>query len=162
RGAYGSAEETVTVRQPVMVQATLPRVLGPGEELQVPVSVFVLDEAIRTVTLSTRVDAPLNIVGDDTVDIPFERTGDQLGFVRIKVGDRLGKTQLRFVTSAGNESAEQVIDIDVRAPNPVSRRVQSQVVEAGADWRVQIAPHGLPGTNQSTLEVSGVPPLNLS
>src|SRR5690606_15079233 len=31
RGAYGSAEETVTVRQPVMVQATLPRVLGPGE-----------------------------------------------------------------------------------------------------------------------------------
>jgi hypothetical protein len=35
-GAYGSAEKSVFVRQPLMLLATLPRVVGPGEELTVP------------------------------------------------------------------------------------------------------------------------------
>ncbi len=161
RGAYGSADKSVTVRQPVMVQATLPRVLGPGEELRVPVSVFALDDAIRNVTLQAEVDAPLSIVGSDSVDLAFERSGDQLGFVTVKVGDRLGMTRLRFVARAGRESAEQTIDVEVRAPNPLSRRVQTQVLGPGTEWRTTIEPHGLPGTNTTMLEVSGVPPLNL-
>jgi alpha-2-macroglobulin len=160
-GAYGSAEKTVSVRQPLMVQATLPRVLGPGEELRVPVSVFVLDERIRSVALSAEVEAPLEIVGDDRVTLAFERSGDQLGFIAMKVGQQLGKTRLRFTASAGAERAEHSIDIEVRAANPLGSVVQTQVVPAGGQWKATINPHGLPGTNATLLEVSRVPPLNL-
>lgn len=161
RGAYGSAEKTVTVKQPLMVQATLPRVLGPGEELRVPISVFVLDDAIRTVELTTTVEPPLTISGASRSELTFERSGDQLGFVTIKVGEQLGKTRVRFAVSAGAETAEQAIDIEVRAANPVSRRLITHVLEPGGRWSTPIAPHGLPGTNDALLEVAGVPPLNL-
>lgn len=161
QGAYGSAEKSVVVRQPLMVQATLPRVLGPGEELRVPVSVFVLDERIRAVELAAEVESPLEIVGDDRVTLAFERTGDQLGFIAVKVGQQLGKTRVRFVASAGAERAEHSIDIEVRAANPLSSVVQQQVVPAGGQWTATITPHGLAGTNSTLLEVSRVPPLNL-
>jgi alpha-2-macroglobulin len=162
RGAYGSAERTVSVRQPLMLQATLPRVLGPGETLRVPISVFVLDEAIRRVDVAVAVEPPLQIVGDGRVRLAFERTGDQLGFVNLQVGDALGRTRVRFSARAGSELAEQEIDIEVRAANPPSGRVQYQAIGAGERWQAEIVPHGLAGTNATTLEVSTLPPLNLS
>ena len=42
-GAYGSAEARVPVKQDLMVLPTLPRVLGPGERVDLPVSIFALD-----------------------------------------------------------------------------------------------------------------------
>src|SRR5262249_57234481 len=50
-GAYGSTEKSVYVRQPLMVLPTLPRMVGPEEELAVPVSIFVTDPSIKEVTL---------------------------------------------------------------------------------------------------------------
>ncbi|MFN4290177.1 MAG: alpha-2-macroglobulin family protein [Permianibacter sp.] len=162
QGAYGSSEKSVTVRQPVMVQTTLPRVLGPGEELQMPVSVFVLDDKIKSVELSAKVEAPLTIIGDSRQTISFERTGDKLGFIRLKVGDTLGKTRVMVTAKAGQESAEQRIDIDVRAPNPASNLVQKKILQPGESWDTTLSPHGLAGSNAATLEASVVPALNLS
>jgi len=39
-GAYGSAEKAVPVKKPLMVLATLPRVMGPGESVKLPVTVL--------------------------------------------------------------------------------------------------------------------------
>jgi uncharacterized protein YfaS (alpha-2-macroglobulin family) len=161
KGAYGSAEKSVRVRQPLMLQATLPRVLGPGEELRVPVSVFVLDDSIREVELSLQTESALSVVGTDSATLGFERASDKLGFFTLKVGEQLGMTRLRFIARAGKESAEHSIDIEVRAHNAPSSVLQHKVIKAGEQWRAQIQPHGLPGTNSATLEVSRVPPLNL-
>ena len=38
--AYGSSEKTTAVKMPLMVLATLPRVVGPGEKVALPVTVF--------------------------------------------------------------------------------------------------------------------------
>ena len=39
-GAFGHAEQSVTVKQPLMALSTVPRVVGPEEEVVIPVSVF--------------------------------------------------------------------------------------------------------------------------
>jgi alpha-2-macroglobulin len=44
RGAYGFAEKQVPVRKPLMTLATMPRVLGPGETIQLPVTVFAMEK----------------------------------------------------------------------------------------------------------------------
>jgi uncharacterized protein YfaS (alpha-2-macroglobulin family) len=161
-GAFGSAERSMLVKQPLMVQATLPRVLGPGEELRVPVSVFVLDESIRDVELSVSADQRLSVVGDAKVALQFKGSGDELGFLRLKVGDRLGKARVKFVASAGKERAEHVIDIEVRPSNPEITRVQRGIAEPNRSLALGLTPLGLPGTNQTSLEVSSVPALNLN
>ncbi|MEO1626679.1 MAG: MG2 domain-containing protein, partial [Bacteroidota bacterium] len=43
-GAYGKAEKTTAVRKPLMVLATLPRVLGPAEQLSMPINVFAMED----------------------------------------------------------------------------------------------------------------------
>ena len=39
-GAYGSTEKSTPVKKPLMVLGSLPRVLGPGERVELPVTVF--------------------------------------------------------------------------------------------------------------------------
>ena len=43
-GAYGFAEKAVAVKKPLMLLATMPRVLGPAEQIKIPVTVFATDK----------------------------------------------------------------------------------------------------------------------
>ena len=46
-GAYGSSEKTTPVKKPLMVLATLPRVVSPSDVVKLPVTVFAMDKAIK-------------------------------------------------------------------------------------------------------------------
>ena len=50
--AYGNAEKAVPVRKPLMVLATMPRVLSPGETVDLPVTVFAMDAKVKNVTVN--------------------------------------------------------------------------------------------------------------
>ena len=51
-GAYGKAEKATPVRKPLMVLATLPRVLGPEEKLKLPVTLFTMVKNIKNVRVN--------------------------------------------------------------------------------------------------------------
>ncbi|MBN1821497.1 MAG: hypothetical protein JW833_12305, partial [Prolixibacteraceae bacterium] len=51
-GAYGNNEKEVKVRKALMLLATLPRVLGPGETFTLPVDVFAMKENVDEVKVS--------------------------------------------------------------------------------------------------------------
>ena len=46
--AYGNTEKSVLVRKPVMLLGTLPRVIGIGEEMVVPATVFATEKELET------------------------------------------------------------------------------------------------------------------
>ena len=50
-GAYGSAEKTMAVRNALMVQATLPRMLAPDEEMVLPATVFAMKNNVKSVAV---------------------------------------------------------------------------------------------------------------
>jgi len=52
--------------------------------------------------------------------------------------------------------------VDVRNPNPFVTDLQSKVLEAGQTWETDFDAVGMVGTNQATLEVSNIPPLDLA
>lgn len=159
--AYGSTEKSVPVRQPLMILPTMPRVVGPGEEIAVPVSVFAMNERVRDVRLTIEPDGMFEVIGSPTAQLGFSSTGEQIALLRLRVNERLGNARVRFNAVSGNERAQDEINIEVRSPNPPSTRVVQHLLQAGETWEHRIAPHGMPGTNQVTLEVSAIPPLNL-
>src|SRR6185437_11158903 len=106
QGAYGSAEKSVFVRQPLMLLPTMPRVIGPGEEVDVPVSVFVSDAAIREVSLTIEPDALFTPVGARTTRLKFSQPQEQLAMLRLKAAKRLGKAHLHLTASSGEQHAE--------------------------------------------------------
>jgi uncharacterized protein YfaS (alpha-2-macroglobulin family) len=160
-GAYGSAEQSVFVRDRVMVMATLPRVLGPGESVALPVAVFATDPAIKRVDVRAEGNELLRIVGPAKETLLFEKPGDQISTFDLEVAKAFGRGHVRVSADGDGETASQEISIQVRNPNRETLQQTRAVVEASESWSAEILPHGLPGTNSVSLEISSVPPLNL-
>lgn len=159
--AYGSADKSVFVRQPLMLLPTMPRVVGPGEDIAVPVSLFVTKPGIKDVRLTIEPDSFFEIIGPRSVQVTFTRPEEKLGVLHLHSTERLGKSHVRFSASGGGFSARGEIFIDVRSSNPPTTHYESRALQSGESWTTTLMPHGIEGTNSATLEVSGLPPLNL-
>jgi uncharacterized protein YfaS (alpha-2-macroglobulin family) len=62
-GKYGNAEKAVPVREPLMVLATLPRVLSPDETVDLPVTVFAMNESVKKVQVHISSNPNIQIIG---------------------------------------------------------------------------------------------------
>ena len=90
-GAYGSVEKNTPVRQPLMLLATLPRVLGPGESVRLPVTVFAMDPKVRNVKVSLRENNDMaGILDQATQNVSFDRPGNQVIYFDVLVSERTG------------------------------------------------------------------------
>jgi len=160
-GAYGSASKSVFVREPLSMLATMPRVIGPGEELTVPVSLFAMDASVRQATLSVETDSLFEVVGSPSTTVQFDGPGEQLAFLRLRVSDQLGMGNVRFTATSPQHQTGSEINIEIRSPNPATVRQYRQEIAPGETWNANVTPHGLSGTNEVSLELTTLPPLNL-
>ena len=53
KGMYGKAESTITVKAPIVMNASLPRTLKVGDEFKVPVEIFALEDGLGEITVIT-------------------------------------------------------------------------------------------------------------
>ncbi|MDE2793814.1 MAG: MG2 domain-containing protein [Gemmatimonadota bacterium] len=160
-GAYGSASEQVFVRQPLSLLATVPRVVGPGEEMAVPVSLFAMEDGIEEATVTLDVEGPFAVVGSASRTITFDGADERMARLRIRTGDRPGQGVLRFAAASGEHRAESEIALRARQANPVTANQVMARIAPGERWSTDVDPHGMPGTNSAALEVTPLPPLNL-
>ena len=62
---------------------------------------------------------------------------------------------------SGKHRTRAEINIDIRTPNPRTVEVVEKALTPGETWEQKVMPHGIAGTNEVTLEVSSIRPLNL-
>ena len=105
-GAYGKTEQSVKVQKPVMVLATLPRVLGPGEEVRLPVNVFAMKPEVKDVQVSITWNELFTVVGADSKQVRFEGAGDQLVDFSLKVAEKTGTAKVK-ITAKKRKSYSQ-------------------------------------------------------
>ena len=159
--AYGSADKTVPVRKPLMVLATLPRVLAPGELVDLPVTVFAMDAKVKDVQVKLEPNAFLIPEGPAQRSIRFNSIGDQVVFFKVRVKEGIGVAKVKVSVSGAGESASEQIELQVRQPNLPITDVTEALVEAGKSWQHTPTPVGVQGTNSAYLEVSTIPPVDL-
>ena len=160
KGAYGSAEKSVPVRNPLMILTSLPRVLGPAETVSLPVSVFATEDHVREVDLLLEYS---NNFSSDTKKqkVFFTRTGDAVTDFVLKTKEVPGKGKIRVTAISGKETAVSETEIDIRSPNPDVTTYIYGIAEPGKTWTADYTLPGVQGTNTGTLEVSSLPPLDL-
>jgi uncharacterized protein YfaS (alpha-2-macroglobulin family) len=161
RKAYGNAEKTVPVKKPLMVLATMSRVIGPDEEIDLPVTVFSMDRKINKVDVSIEVNDLFTVIEDKNRIVEFEAIGEEITTFKLKAKRQTGAGKIKVVAVSGNERSEYNVDIEVRTPNPPLTKVHSFVLEAGKSNSVAEELHGIEGTNTGRIEASIIPPLNL-
>ena len=160
--AYGNADVTIPVRKPLMVQPTLPRVLGSGEQVVLPVTVFAMEPDVKDVEISlTETSGLVTFPQGTTQKIHFDKIGDQVVYFPVQVKDAQGIAHFNIKATSGRHVANDEIEISVRNANPMMSDVEEFVIKAGASETRSVAPFGVSGSNENTVEVASVPPLNL-
>lgn len=157
---FGSSSNSVTVKSPLMVYATLPRRVATGEEIIIPVTVISTESKIR--------DAAVTLKGNEFFDIEekslkvrFDGAGEQIAYFRVKVGETPGNGKFTATVSSGNEKNVQESDIEIIEPNPSFTLSKLISVDAGKTISESCKLAG--GVTGSTLgvEVSAVPSINI-
>ena len=156
---YGNVDKTVPVRSPLMVLPTLPRVIGTGEKVTLPVNVFALEDVVKDANVSVRIEGPLRIVGDDKVSVRFEKPGDKLvKFALEATGEGVAKVT---VTADGNgHKAGDAIEITVRDPNPATVNVTKAIIGKGESKRFGYSPFASGPDQWATLELASFPSID--
>ena len=160
--AYGHADKSVMVRKPVMLLGTLPRVIGVGEEMVVPATVFATEDGVGAVNVSIACSSNMEVVGEATRSLSFERKGDQQASFRIRVKKNPGIGKVTITATGKGDKSAYETELEIRTVRRPQVKVTAATLEAGKSWKETVAMPGATGTNQLTLEVSDIAPVNLS
>jgi alpha-2-macroglobulin len=159
--SYGKAEKTITVKKPLMMLATMPRVLGPGEIIKLPVTIFATEANIKNVSLSLQSNPFLEVVGSATQTINFTKPGEQMAYYDVRVKPNVGIGKVKLLASSGGEKADYEVELDIRNPNPPVTSSSEITLAPGKEWNTSAIPIGVAATSSATVEISSIPSMNL-
>jgi len=158
--AYGNAEKSVPVKKPLMVLASLPRVLGPGEEIKLPVTVFAMDKNIKDVSVKVEANDFFQLLEGGSKNVKFSEPGDDVVNFPVRISDKIGIGKIKVTLTSGSFKAQYETEIDVRNPNPYVTNVLDGIVEAGKSWSNVFDLAGMQGTNTAMIEITSMPPVD--
>ncbi len=162
QGAYGNSEKAIPVRKPLMILSTLPRVLGPGEEVDLPVTIFAMEKKVKQATITITTDKFATAINGNSQTVSFNAIGDKVVNFKLKIKDALGVSKIKITAKGSGETTSETIEIAVRANNPSITDADEFLLSAGKNLNITYMPIGISGTNKAYLELSTLPSINLS
>lgn len=162
KSAYGNTQKEVKVIKPLMVLSTLPRILSPGDEVTMPITVFAMEDQVREVSLKLKTTGDVVIDGAKSKTVTFTKTGEQVVDFKLKVPEVWGAATVRVEASSGSEKAYDETNLKVRLPNPPVNNVVNFTLKPGADTTLNYKPLGISKTNFAQVEASTIPLINLN
>ncbi|QLG45526.1 alpha-2-macroglobulin family protein [Costertonia aggregata] len=160
--AYGMAEKTTPVRKPLMILASLPRKITPGERVTLPVTVFAMEKKVKNVTLKIKKDKSFTVEGNTTQTLNFSQPDEKMAYFQLNVADFKGIGKVTVEASGNGEKASFEIPIDVVNPNPMTSEVTEIVLEGNASETLNFETFGVAGSNTAQIEFSTLPPMNFN
>ncbi|MDR1437324.1 MAG: alpha-2-macroglobulin [Candidatus Symbiothrix sp.] len=161
-GAYGKTEKTTPVRSPLMVLSSLPRVVSVNEEIFLPVNVFAMENQVTDVSVKIETTGLLQASGENRKTIHFSRTGDETIYFPMKTGSKTGIEKVTVTATGNGESSKEIIEIDVRNPNPALILSENKWLDAGQTGEWNYRPAGNSDDDWVRLEVARIPSVNFT
>lgn len=156
---YGSTQKEVTVKKPLMILATMPRVLGPLEEISIPVNVFSTEPGIKNVQISLESNKMLEAAG--TQQVSFSGAGEKMVYFKAKAKELTGIGKIRIVATSGKNKDVSEIELDIRNANSPITKVVSTVLQAGESFSQTVDMIGEADKAKAILEISSIPAIDL-
>lgn len=165
----GHADAQVVVRDPLVVQSTLPRFLTRDDLARVPVAVTNLSGQNRQVTVTLGVEnlpvpglepkgtAAVEIVGPAQQTLELADGASGTVTFETRALEASGAVTMEVVAAAGELKSTETTDVPLLPAGPKSRRVQRLELAAG---KLDLAPHlegWVPLTERSTFWVTSNP-----
>lgn len=162
KSAYGKAEKTVAVRKPLMVLGSLPRKLSPGEKVTLPVTVFAMEPKIKQAQITVKTSNAFKAIGGNTKTVNFTKVGEKIVTFEFDMQAASGVQTLQIIAEGHGERTTYDVEIDVENPNPITQKVTDYELTANGNLTIDYTTFGEPGSNESALEFSTLPPMDFA
>ena len=158
--AFGSSDKRMTVVDPINLYASAPRVVAPGDELNLKVQVQA--PTMKNKTLEVRFNNKnLNPVGALPTSVKIDGNGEGLVAVRTTIPKTLGNAELNVSVTGEGYTAESSTQMPIRMPYAERRNTITKDIEAGQTVTVPFNLEGMDGTQQGNVTVSSLLPIDL-
>lgn len=159
---FGAAERPTHVRQPLMLQASFPRFLAPGDEFVVPVTVFNNTAAGGSVQLTVEAAGGLEVGSDAPRQAAVEQGREATLAFTVRAPQAPGTASLTLRARLGDEAAVESVELPIRPPSTLRFDSGSGSVQAGQTGEFTLPGDWLKGTARYWLSFSGLPTLKLA
>ncbi|WP_298531823.1 Ig-like domain-containing alpha-2-macroglobulin family protein [uncultured Algibacter sp.] len=160
--AYGSTDKAVEVKKPLMVLATLPRKLSPGEKVTLPVTVFAMEPKVKNVNVSLKLSNGISIVGATSKVLNFARPDEQMAYFELDVSKAKGINTVEVIATGNGEKSTYKVELDVENTNPITSKALDKTLAGNDSTTLNFSTFGVAGTNSATVEFSTLPPMDFS
>ena len=158
--AFGSAEKRMTVVDPINLYPSAPRVVAPGDELNLKVQVQA--PTMKNKTLQVKFDNKnLDPVGSLPTTVQIDGNGEGIVAVRTSIPKTLGNAELKVSVTGDGYTAESSTLMPIRMPYAERRNTVTKEIEAGQTVNVPFNLAGMDGTQQGNITVSSLLPVDL-
>jgi uncharacterized protein YfaS (alpha-2-macroglobulin family) len=160
--SFGSADNTMTVADPIVISTALPRFLSPGDTVYVPVTLSNTTDKATNVTATINTDGAVKVAGgnNQTVSLNAKSEG-QAGF-SVVASNTIGIGNVKIFVNGLGEKFEDATEISVRPPSTLQKVTGSGSVAAGSSQKISIGLGDfIPGSTDYNLVVSRSPALEL-
>ena len=160
--AYGSVEKATPVRNPLMILASLPRKVSPGEKVTLPVTVFAMEKHVKNVSLQLTTNNGFRVIGSSKQAMSFANPDEKIAYFDLEVGQLTGIGKVTVVATSGKEKASFDVELDIMNPNPVTQDYKELILEPNSSGTIDWNAFGVAGTNKAKLEVSAFPSMDFN
>lgn len=160
--AYGNAEKSSQVKKPLMVLATAPRKLSPGEKVTLPVTVFAMEKKVKNVSLQLKLQNGISVIGNKTQSLTFDRPDEKMVYFDLDVSQAKGIQTIEVLASGNGEKASYKVEIDIENPNPISTKIHELTLNGKTTETLSFDTFGVIGTNEAVVEFSTIPPMDFT
>ena len=158
--AFGSAEKQMKVVDPITLYPSLPRVVAPGDELNLKVQVQA--PTMKGKTLPIKFDNKnLEPVGNLPTMVTIDSNGEGIIAVRTSIPKTLGNAELKLTVTGEGYTAESSTVMPIRMPYAEHRSTITKEIEAGQTVSVPFNLTGIDGLQQGKITVSSLLPVDL-
>lgn len=160
KGAYGTAEKQVPVREKLMILSTLPRTLGSNEKIKIPITIFNGQPTKSALKVSLKSTGAL--VVNESLDVVIDAGSDKT--VTLPVSTTVqGKAVVTVAATAidGSVTATNTTEIQVVSRGSPTVTTRSFYLKAGESKREFVPSPGESGSKAMSIEVSKMPVLDI-
>ncbi len=155
---FGSSEVAMTVADPVVLSAALPRFLSPGDTALLPVTITNTTARAASGQATLKVDGPFKIIGGASQNISLNAAGETTALFQVVASPTIGVGKITTTVNALGERFTDEIEISVRPPSTLQKVTGSGSVVGGATQRIQLpAANFIRGSTTYELVVSRSP-----
>lgn len=160
----GSSDGNVRIARDVTVEATVPRMVAPGDMFAVPIIAFSDGKKDIKATVTIKTDGPLE-AAESQFDVTLNAENSRAAMdLTVKALDGSGMASVRVITAiegSPDKPFEQRLEIPVRPPYPLLTKSGFGTIKGGEKAAIDVGAGFFPGTQKVALSFSDTPAIGL-